>query len=110
MFRGFFNQHVIAFFLFLKFFRGVQPIIVVTLAKNNPEKIVFVLPKNECIRIVWIVAINRKEVSLPQNAYLCFDNFEKAFFDKSWALKAQLCYILCTKKRKLVDGPTPTVI
>ena len=54
-------------------------------SKNNPGKTFFILPKNECTRKAWIVVINRKEDTLPNNVYLCSDHFEEVCFNKSWA-------------------------
>ena len=33
-------------------------------SENNPGKIFFILPKNECTRKAWIAAINQKEGTL----------------------------------------------
>ena len=36
-------------------------------SKNNPDKTIFILPKNECTRKAWKAAINWKESTLPKN-------------------------------------------
>ena len=59
---------------------------------NNIEVTYFTSPKDPQRQKSWLAAISRDKSNLPSNVFVCSDDFEDKYFDKSWDLENRLFY------------------
>ena len=77
---------------------------------NNSEVTYFNLPKDPQRSKSWLAAISRDLGNIPSNVFVCSNNFEDKYFNKSWDLQNWLFYTDRPRKRKLISTAIPTLL